>query len=1823
MNIFSLRKGFSRILLAGIVLTTLSAHASITRFIPGFVASQPIAIPNIHLINTNIVVTKITGKLGGSWISTDSPNFTAIKLANNSFLAQITTSAHKKGVFFKIEGDHIKATEARYCVLSNCQNRNVALTDTHVTIARSHRIGAYGILDLTLSITYVRSDDHFIPGFIATQPVAIPNAYLLNANNVVTKITGRFGGNWAGEHSPDFTAIKLADNLFLAQITTSGHKKGVFFKIEGDHIMATDARYCALSDCQNRNVALTDTHVIVASSQTVGAYGIFDLVLSTTRFNPGSHFVPGFLTTQSVTIPNAHLLNANNLITKITGRFGGSKIVDINSPNFSAIELGNNSFLAQITTSEHKKGVFFKIEGDQIRATEARYCPLVDCQNRNVALTDIHVTVASSQTVGDYGIFDLILSTTRFNPNEHFIPGFVTTQPVAIPNAHLLNANNVVTKITGKFSGNLMEANSHNFTAIKLGNNSFLAQTTTDIRKKGVFFKIEGGQIKATASRYCFLTNCPNRNVALTDTHATVASSQTVGDYGIFDLILSTSYFVPDFITTQLVTIPNLNLLNTNNTITQITGKLGGASIGTPIDFTAIKLGNHSFLAQTTTNKYKKGVFFEMEGNRIKVTQARYCPLTECQERNLSLTDHRVAVTSSQTVSGYGIFDLILSTTYANQNYDTRLVRGFVTTQPITIPNPNSINVNRKIMQITGRLGGGSIGANSYSFTAIELGDNSFLAQIDIGQYKKGVFFKINNNSKIVATSARYCSTCRERNLTTADSSIVIAGSQPADGYGIFDLELSTNHVGPNSHFIPGFITTQPVSIPQFYLIDTSNVITRITGKLGGISIGAPVDFTAIGLGNNSFLAETISDGYKKGIFFEIYDNTKIMVTAARRCVLTVCQKRNLSLTDAPITIADSQAVDGYGIFDLTLSTTHIAPNEYLVSGFITTQPTAIPNNPSINASNIVTQITGKFSSSSIDNFTAIDLGENSFLAQIITDTHKKGVFFKIDNGNIMVTEARYCPLIKCQNRNLALTDPSLSISTSRASNGYGIFDLAILTTHINANEHFVSGFVSIRSVAIPKGYLISKTNIVTHVTGMLSGSSIGIPVDFTAIKLDYNLFLAQTVTDKYKKGVFFMISDNRVMTIAARYCFLANCRNRIVTLADYQMNIASSKTTSGYGISDLILSTTRINANEHFFPSFASSQPIAIPNSHLINKNNMVTHITGKFSGATASAPVDFTAIKLDYNSFLAQIVTDKYKKGVFFAINNNSDLVITAARYCLLTECQNRNVALTDHQVHIANNKNAYGYGIFDLILLTEHATVNTKNRFIPSFVGEQPVVIPNININYIVSKVTGKLGGNSIGGPDEFINFTAIKLGENSFLAQTITGAHKKGVFFETRSNGTIVTTAARYCSLTECSNRNVALTDSHQVIAGSQKSDGYGIFDLILSIVPAVVSPTTHSIPGFVTSNPTAIEKISYITGKLGGRAIGNPVNFTAIKLSENSFLAQTTTSGHKKGVFFEIEDNKVKVTQSRYCPLSRCRNRNVALTDNFQFVATTNDSDGYGIFDLVLTHSDSRISSIPGFVTTQLIAHSPISELTQITGKLGGGSMGINSYDFTAIKLGNNSFLAQITTSRHKKGVFFTIDSNGKIRVTGAHYCELTDCRNRNVATSDNYTNIATNRTVIGYGIFDLKIASLTNLAFRKAVEQSSTLDNYVASKAVDGNTDGISNNKSVSHTKKQKGAWWQVNLDGIKLIKSIRIFGRTDCCKDRLSNYRVSISNNAGFATTTYQQDFHVFPNPKQMINLSLPSVQGGYVRIQLLDDNYLSLAEVQIMGSDMIPAKK
>ena len=114
-----------------------------------------------------------------------------------------------------------------------------------------------------------------------------------------------------------------------------------------------------------------------------------------------------------------------------------------------------------------------------------------------------------------------------------------------------------------------------------------------------------------------------------------------------------------------------------------------------------------------------------------------------------------------------------------------------------------------------------------------------------------------------------------------------------------------------------------------------------------------------------------------------------------------------------------------------------------------------------------------------------------------------------------------------------------------------------------------------------------------------------------------------------------------------------------------------------------------------------------------------------------------------------------------------------------------------------------------------------------------------------------------------------------------------------------------------------------------------------------------------------------------------------------------------------------------------------------------------------------------------------------------------------------------------------------------------------------------------------------------------------------ASLAVDGNTNGNWSSKSVTHTNFDANAWWQVNLGGAHKVNQVRIWNRTDCCSERLTNFRIELLGASGnvIASQTHAGIAGT------MTDINITSKEAHSVRIQLNGTNILSLAEVEVFG--------
>ena len=78
------------------------------------------------------------------------------------------------------------------------------------------------------------------------------------------------------------------------------------------------------------------------------------------------------------------------------------------------------------------------------------------------------------------------------------------------------------------------------------------------------------------------------------------------------------------------------------------------------------------------------------------------------------------------------------------------------------------------------------------------------------------------------------------------------------------------------------------------------------------------------------------------------------------------------------------------------------------------------------------------------------------------------------------------------------------------------------------------------------------------------------------------------------------------------------------------------------------------------------------------------------------------------------------------------------------------------------------------------------------------------------------------------------------------------------------------------------------------------------------------------------------------------------------------------------------------------------------------------------------------------------------------------------------------------------------------------------------------------------------------LSLYKPATQSSTGWGGVASRAVDGSSDGHYGRHSCTHSAKKANNWWQVNLLGTYPVHLVVVHNRWDCCHNRIDKAEVS-----------------------------------------------------------------
>ncbi|WP_436499488.1 alpha-L-fucosidase [Actinokineospora sp. HUAS TT18] len=144
----------------------------------------------------------------------------------------------------------------------------------------------------------------------------------------------------------------------------------------------------------------------------------------------------------------------------------------------------------------------------------------------------------------------------------------------------------------------------------------------------------------------------------------------------------------------------------------------------------------------------------------------------------------------------------------------------------------------------------------------------------------------------------------------------------------------------------------------------------------------------------------------------------------------------------------------------------------------------------------------------------------------------------------------------------------------------------------------------------------------------------------------------------------------------------------------------------------------------------------------------------------------------------------------------------------------------------------------------------------------------------------------------------------------------------------------------------------------------------------------------------------------------------------------------------------------------------------------------------------------------------------------------------------------------------------------------------------------------------------------TNLAQGKPATQSSLSSGGVASRAVDGVTNGDFFANSVTHTNSEATPWWQVDLGASVPVGKLAVWNRTDCCANRLTDYWVFVSDTPFNTSLTPTQQAAVVGvwSSRQTGQAGTPTTltvgkTGRYVMVQLAGTNALSLAEVQVFA--------
>ncbi|MCK5920689.1 MAG: discoidin domain-containing protein, partial [Methylococcales bacterium] len=153
---------------------------------------------------------------------------------------------------------------------------------------------------------------------------------------------------------------------------------------------------------------------------------------------------------------------------------------------------------------------------------------------------------------------------------------------------------------------------------------------------------------------------------------------------------------------------------------------------------------------------------------------------------------------------------------------------------------------------------------------------------------------------------------------------------------------------------------------------------------------------------------------------------------------------------------------------------------------------------------------------------------------------------------------------------------------------------------------------------------------------------------------------------------------------------------------------------------------------------------------------------------------------------------------------------------------------------------------------------------------------------------------------------------------------------------------------------------------------------------------------------------------------------------------------------------------------------------------------------------------------------------------------------------------------------------------------------------------------------------EVQVFEWINLALDGTATQVSTGFGGVATNAIDGNTDGLFGNGSVTHTNTNLQDWWQVDLGAKKPIGNIVVWNRTDAGQTGIDDSYILVSDtpfssdNIVTSRAEAKFEFHITAANRPNPSISVPvDLVGRYVRIQGADNGPITLAEVQVFEGE------